>query len=229
MCGAAIDVRFGPKADSCSAAGPCSPILSRDTNTICVFMVSRNSRAGLQRACCFHSSVPANRRQATPIRAAENQKSKSAGSHADSGRVVLDFPGSRSSVFQVLVTEKSPTQFIATGLGGGAASKDGEALTIEFDGDGARLWVTLPATLLQQMQLLFARTRRARDRCPKRCGQGVARGCRQPGRRAGAHQRDLCRCLKLARVSPSSVWQFRSARQRRWTRHSDSRAIPLNG
>jgi hypothetical protein len=99
--------------------------------------------------------VPANRRQATLIRAAENQKSKSAGSHADSGRVVLDFPGSRSSVFQVLVTEKSPAQFIATGLGGGAASKDGEALTIEFDGDGARLCVTLPATLLQQMQLLL--------------------------------------------------------------------------
>jgi hypothetical protein len=50
--------------------------------------------------------------------------------------------------------ENTPPQFLATSIGGGAVSKDGRAVTIEFEGDGARLWVTLPASLLAQLQLI---------------------------------------------------------------------------
>jgi hypothetical protein len=50
--------------------------------------------------------------------------------------------------------ENLPPQFLATGLGGGAVSQDGSSVTIEFEADDARLWVTLPATLLPRLQTL---------------------------------------------------------------------------
>ena len=50
--------------------------------------------------------------------------------------------------------ENTPPQFLAASIGGGAVSKDGHDVTIEFGGDGALLWVTLPASLLPQLQLI---------------------------------------------------------------------------
>ena len=51
--------------------------------------------------------------------------------------------------------QNNPLQFIAENFGGCAVSSDGHEVTIEFDGGGSRLWVTLPSSLLPQMQTIM--------------------------------------------------------------------------
>jgi hypothetical protein len=50
--------------------------------------------------------------------------------------------------------ENLPPQFIAAGVSTGAVSQDGNTITIEFEGDGALLWVSLPAALLPRLQFV---------------------------------------------------------------------------
>lgn len=47
---------------------------------------------------------------------------------------------------------KHPSQFVAERLGAGAISRDGSIVTIEFEGDDDRIWLTLPAFMLPQLQ-----------------------------------------------------------------------------
>jgi hypothetical protein len=50
--------------------------------------------------------------------------------------------------------QNHPPQFVVESIGGCAVSKDGSEVTIEFEGGGSLLWVTLPASLLPQMQMI---------------------------------------------------------------------------
>ena len=50
--------------------------------------------------------------------------------------------------------QDNPPQFIAESLGGCAVSQDGYEVTLEFKGGGSLLWVTLPASLLAQLQTI---------------------------------------------------------------------------
>jgi hypothetical protein len=50
--------------------------------------------------------------------------------------------------------QTNPPQFVAESLGGCAVSEDGNEVTIEFEAGGSLLWVTLPSSLLPQMQTI---------------------------------------------------------------------------
>ena len=50
--------------------------------------------------------------------------------------------------------ENLPPQFFASNLSGGAVSKDGESVTIEFESGERRLWVTLPVSVLPKLQAI---------------------------------------------------------------------------
>lgn len=45
-----------------------------------------------------------------------------------------------------------PPQFAAGAVSGGAVAQDGSQITIEFEGGGSLLWVTLPSTLIPALQ-----------------------------------------------------------------------------
>ncbi len=50
--------------------------------------------------------------------------------------------------------QNDPPQFVAESIGGCAVSKDDSEVTIEFEGGGSLLWVTLPSSLVPQMQMI---------------------------------------------------------------------------
>ena len=50
--------------------------------------------------------------------------------------------------------QNNPPQFVAESVNGCAVSKDGNEVTIELEGGGSLLWVTLPSSLLPQMQMI---------------------------------------------------------------------------
>ena len=50
--------------------------------------------------------------------------------------------------------QNDPPQFVAESIGGCAVSKDGSEVTIEFEGGGSLLWVTLRSSLVPQMQMI---------------------------------------------------------------------------
>ena len=53
----------------------------------------------------------------------------------------------------------APYQFIAESLGSGAVSRDGYEISIEFEGGGELIWLTMPADLLGPLTDLAARLR----------------------------------------------------------------------
>ena len=50
-------------------------------------------------------------------------------------------------------------QFVAESLGSGAVSGDGYEITIEFEGGGELIWITMPTDLLEPLTDLAARLR----------------------------------------------------------------------
>ncbi len=48
--------------------------------------------------------------------------------------------------------EKTLYQFVADDIGGGAVAKDGSDITIEFESDNERLWVTIPSELIERLK-----------------------------------------------------------------------------
>lgn len=52
--------------------------------------------------------------------------------------------------------DKPTFQFVACEVGAGCVSADGSAVTLEFEVDGERLWLTLPAGGLDQLQGLVS-------------------------------------------------------------------------
>ena len=51
--------------------------------------------------------------------------------------------------------ENSPPQFVADTLSACAVSKDGHQVTLEFDGGGSLLWVTVSSALLPKIQTML--------------------------------------------------------------------------
>lgn len=45
-----------------------------------------------------------------------------------------------------------PPQFVAGAVSGGAVAQDGREITIEFEGGGSLLWISLPSALLPALQ-----------------------------------------------------------------------------
>ena len=50
--------------------------------------------------------------------------------------------------------QDNPSQFVAESVGGCAVSENGNEVTIEFEAGGSLLWVTLPSSLLPQLQTI---------------------------------------------------------------------------
>ena len=74
--------------------------------------------------------------------------------------------------------QNNPPQFVAESVGGCAVSKDGNEVTIELEGGGSLLWVTLPSNLLPQMQTIV----RELDALVIDARNGVARSWHLPAK-----------------------------------------------